>query len=101
LSNAIQYGRPDAPIVVRVGTSPTVATIAITNQVREGPIAADQLATLFEPYRRGSERTHQAGGLGLGLYIVRELVRAHGGTIEVDSTNDGTTFRVQLPCTHT
>jgi signal transduction histidine kinase/DNA-binding response OmpR family regulator len=101
LSNAIQYGRPDAPIVVRVGTSPTAATIAITNQVREGPIAADQLATLFEPYRRGSERNHQAGGLGLGLYIVRELVRAHGGTIEVDSTNDGTTFSVQLPCTRT
>jgi phosphoserine phosphatase RsbU/P len=101
LSNAIQYGRPDAPIVVELGTSPTVATIAITNQVREAPIAADQLATLFEPYRRGSERSQATGGLGLGLYIVRELVRAHGGTIEVDSTHDGTTFRVQLPRTRT
>ncbi|MEO8843459.1 MAG: ATP-binding protein [Kofleriaceae bacterium] len=97
LSNAIQYGRPDAPIVVDLSSSPAVATLAITNQVRGEPIAADQLATLFEPYRRGSDRAQQSGGLGLGLYIVRELVRAHGGTIEVDSTSDGTTFRVRLP----
>jgi phosphoserine phosphatase RsbU/P len=98
LSNAIQYGRPDAPIIIELATTPALATIAITNQVLDRPIAADQLANLFEPYRRGLERsTQQAGGLGLGLYIVRELVRAHGGTIEVDSTDAGTTFRVQLP----
>jgi signal transduction histidine kinase/DNA-binding response OmpR family regulator len=97
LSNAIQYGRPDSPIIIELATSPTVATIAITNQVREAPLAADQLATLFEPYRRGAGSAQHSGGLGLGLFIVRELVRAHGGTIEVDSTTAGTTFRVQLP----
>lgn len=99
LSNAIQYGRPDTPIIVELVASPTDATIAISNQVRDAPIDPAQLATLFEPYRRGAERTQQGGGLGLGLYIVRELVRAHGGTIEVDSTNAGTTFLVRLPFT--
>ncbi|MEO8549517.1 MAG: ATP-binding protein [Kofleriaceae bacterium] len=97
VSNALQYGRADAPIAIELADTASEVTLAITNQVRELPIAAEQLATLFEPYRRGADRAQQAGGLGLGLYIVRELVRAHGGTIEVASTPDGTTFRVRLP----
>jgi signal transduction histidine kinase len=97
LSNAVQYGLADAPIEIALATSAAETTIAVTNQVRELPIAADQLATVFEPFRRGADRAQQAGGLGLGLYIVRELVRAHGGTIEVTSTAAGTTFLVRLP----
>ena len=100
LSNAIQYGRAESPIVVELESSEAIAAIAITNQVRGAPIPADQLATLFEPYRRGAGASQHAG-LGLGLYIVRELVRAHGGTIEVDSREDGTQFRVRLPGAHT
>jgi len=48
---------------------------------------------LFEPYRRGS---HQAG-LGLGLFIVAQIVRGHGGDISVASTETETTFMVHLP----
>ena len=99
LSNAIQYGRAGAPITVDLSATPTTVTIAITNQIRDLPIAGDQLATLFEPYRRGADRAQQAGGLGLGLYIVRELVRAHGGTIEASSTSAGTTFSIRMPRT--
>ena len=41
----------------------------------------------------------KARGVGLGLYIVREIARAHGGTVEVRSTaTDGTTFEMQWPC---
>ena len=52
---------------------------------------------LFDPFKRGT--THgERQGLGLGLYIVRTLVRAHGGDIEVRSgEGEGTTFRVVLP----
>ncbi len=96
-ANAIQYGRPATPIVVELETTPTTAVICVTNQIRNAPIPSEQLATLFEPFRRGAERAQQAGGLGLGLYIVRELVRAHGGTIEAESSPAGTTFRVRLP----
>jgi len=99
LSNAIQYGRAETPITVELSATPTTVTIAITNQIRDLPIAADQLATLFEPYRRGADRAQQARGLGLGLYIVRELVRAHGGTIEASSTGEGTTFSIRMPRT--
>jgi signal transduction histidine kinase len=101
LSNAIQYGRPDAPIKVELSSAPTSVTIAITNQIRDMPIPAEDLATLFEPYRRGPDRGQQTGGLGLGLYIVRELVRAHGGTIEASSTTAGTTFSIRMPRTRT
>jgi phosphoserine phosphatase RsbU/P len=101
LANAIQYGRERTPITIDLAATPTSVTIAITNQIRDLPIAADQLATLFEPYRRGADRAHQAGGLGLGLYIVRELVRAHGGTIEATSTATGTRFSIRLPRSRT
>jgi signal transduction histidine kinase/CheY-like chemotaxis protein len=97
LANAIQYGRERTPITLELSAAETSVTIAITNQIRDLPIATDQLATLFEPYRRGADRSHQAGGLGLGLYIVRELVRAHGGAIEATSTPAGTRFSIRLP----
>ena len=57
------------------------------------------LGTIFEPKaRRSSEGDRNASGLGLGLYIAREVVSAHGGTIEAASTaKEGTTFSIKLP----
>lgn len=97
VSNAIQYGRADAPIGIALEATESEVVMTVSNQIRDAFIPADQLATLFEPYRRGADRAQQAGGLGLGLYIVRELVRAHGGTIEATSTPAGTAFVVRLP----
>jgi len=101
LSNAIQYGRPDAPIKVELAAVPSSVTLSITNQIRDMAIPSEELATLFEPYRRGPQGGQQTRGLGLGLYIVRELVRAHGGTIEATSTEAGTTFSIRMPRTRT
>ena len=79
-------------------------TITLRTQVRnyevmisvedDGPgISAENMGTLFEPYR-----TTKAGGTGLGLLIVRRIVRAHGGEIEVDSREgEGTTVSLFLP----
>ena len=54
--------------------------------------------TLFDPFRGTRHRRDHSRGLGLGLFIVKELVRAHGGTVEVRSSEpDGTTFTIRLP----
>jgi signal transduction histidine kinase len=58
------------------------------------------LATIFDPFQRGPnhERRHDAdGSLGLGLYIVREIARAHGGEVNARSDGTETVFTVQLP----
>jgi signal transduction histidine kinase len=62
-------------------------------------IPAELQPHLFEPYRRGkgAEVSHPRG-LGLGLFLVREIASAHGGTVEVRSgEREGTTFSVRLP----
>jgi sigma-B regulation protein RsbU (phosphoserine phosphatase) len=99
MSNAVHYGQVGAPIVVEVTSSELAATITVHNAIRDQPISREALATLFDPYRRGHHDGTNANGLGLGLYIVHEIVRAHGGTMEVESVASGTTFRVVLPRT--
>jgi len=97
MGNAAQYGRKDTPVTVRVTRTTSVATITVTNSIRDKPIPPELIGVLFDPYRRGrgSERHHT--GLGLGLYIAHEIVKAHHGHIEVESTEAGTSFHVMLP----
>jgi signal transduction histidine kinase len=91
VTNALRYG--EGEITVRLSRADAVAVIAVHN--RGAPIAPDKLATLFDPYKRAA-RSH--GGVGLGLYIVEQIARAHGGSVQVTSTaEDGTTFEVRLP----
>jgi signal transduction histidine kinase len=98
LANAAIYGRVGGPVVAEVSQTGAIATLAISNPIRDAPIAPDLIKTLFDPFERGRSGDHP-GGLGLGLYIVQEIVRAHGGAIAVESTTAGTTFRVTLPIT--
>jgi signal transduction histidine kinase/CheY-like chemotaxis protein len=97
MGNAVHYGLAGAPIIVGVARSEGAVTITVHNQLRGEPIPPEALARLFEPYRRGADDGQNATGLGLGLYIVHEIVRAHGGTMDVESSQAGTTFRVVLP----
>jgi signal transduction histidine kinase len=69
---------------------------------RGAGIAAEQQQKLFTPFFRGSAAAHHKGGLGLGLYITREIVRRHGGTMRVTSTlGEGATFTFELPLSPT
>jgi signal transduction histidine kinase len=98
LNNALTHGLQDAPVRVRVQGEAESVVLAIQNQGKPIPPAA--VPHLFEPMRRGdgAHRTGQAGSIGLGLYIVRQIVLAHGGTLSVDSTQErGTTFTARLP----
>lgn len=95
LSNALKYSPPDAPVVVRVEGQGETVTVAITDQ---GPgLSAEEQAGLFKRYAR-TQQSQGTAGLGLGLYITRALVEAHGGGVWVESEpGKGTTFGFSLP----
>jgi PAS domain S-box-containing protein len=94
LSNAVRFAR-GTPIHAGVEVSETSARL----EVRDGGMGirpADQ-TRIFERFERAASSRH-FGGLGLGLYITRQIVRAHGGTIRVESTpGKGSAFIVELP----
>jgi signal transduction histidine kinase len=97
LGNALRHGAPDAPVVVRVDTS-KADEIAISVHNRGTPIPAETRESLFEPLVRGAQATHGGYNLGLGLYVVRAIAAAHGGSASVESdVESGTTFTIRLP----
>lgn len=94
LSNAIKYGE-GKPIEITVSTEDRRVRLTVRDHGR-GISARDQ-TRLFQRFAR-VQATQQYGGLGLGLYIVRRLVEAHGGSVSVESTlGQGTAFTVELP----
>jgi PAS domain S-box-containing protein len=97
VGNAIQHGKADGVVHVQLRGDREGVTLTVHN---EGPpIAADLLPLIFDPFRRRTPSAAPASdGLGLGLYICREMIRAHGGEISVESSDGtGTTFTVRLP----
>jgi signal transduction histidine kinase len=97
--NAIVHASTEKVDLVVQGEA-TDVVLEVTNYGT--PIPAQMLDSIFEPLVRGSRKpTHEtSSGLGLGLFIVREIVRAHGGTVEAGSSEaEGTTFSVRLPRT--
>lgn len=97
IANAIQYSLKESEIVVEVTGDPAEVRIAVHNMGR--PIPPEALASIFEPFRRvGDSQVHGVVHLGLGLYIVQQVARAHGGTVDVRSDEgQGTHFFVTLP----
>jgi signal transduction histidine kinase len=100
VTNALNYSPPASIVQVTVREQDERVRLEVHNEGT--PIPPDVLPILFEPFRRGAEGPAASSGspqgLGLGLFIVHEIVRAHGGTIEVTSTAaGGTTFTVALP----
>lgn len=94
LGNAIQHARGSRQVTVRV--TGREDTVELTSH-NHGAIPDTLLPVLFDPFR-GGEMKRVRKGLGLGLYITRHIVEAHGGRIEVDSSEAaGTTFTVRLP----
>lgn len=95
-ANAVQHGSPNTPVLVRLdGSAPDRVEIHFENG---GVVRPDLLPTLFEPFRNTRHKRDGSQGLGLGLFITQQIVRAHGGEISVTSSEvEGTTFRIQLP----
>jgi signal transduction histidine kinase len=97
VANALAYGCPGAPVTVDVAGNDREATLSVNN--RGDPIPASFLGVIFEPFRRAvRDRDRSPHGLGLGLYIVQQIVLAHGGDVQVESNAErGTTFTMRLP----
>lgn len=96
LSNAAKYGAPEAPIRVAVIGRDADVEVAVTSHGT--PISEDESARLFTRFSRTKDaRASGVPGIGLGLYITRGLVEAHGGKIWLETTATTNTFRFTLP----
>ena len=103
--NALKYGFPSSPVWVALDGTGDDVLLTVRNTGK--PIAASLLPKLFDPLVRDDSREEseatdsgaQVAGanLGLGLYVVREIATAHGGSIEVTSNAGGTEFTLRLP----
>jgi signal transduction histidine kinase len=102
ISNALQYGAPNSEVIVTISGDANEHAIHVHNQGK--PIKKNVQQHIFDPLRRYTDENQPPQGsgknLGLGLFIVKEIVSAHHGTIGVNSgPDDGTTFTIRLPRT--
>jgi sigma-B regulation protein RsbU (phosphoserine phosphatase) len=96
VANAATHGDPQRPITVRTESDGATFRVSVHNHGQ--PIPEAVLPALFQPMVRGAG-SGASKGVGLGLYIVREIARAHGGRVDVRSSEaEGTTFALELPC---
>jgi len=94
--NAVDYAAPGTPVLIHAYDAGEAVVVEITNQ--GVCIAPDMLPLIFDAFRRTKGSTK--GGkehLGLGLYIAREIVNSHGGSLSVRSSDRTTTFTARLP----
>jgi signal transduction histidine kinase len=102
LGNAATHGDPTRPIVVRVARvkgDNGEGQVSLSVRNYGPPIDPGFLPLLFDPFRRQRKPEGRSAGLGLGLYISERIVRAHGGTIRVESSEKkGTLFETVVPC---
>jgi signal transduction histidine kinase len=97
IGNAMSYGDPRTPVRVLADGDDSDVSLRVKN---DGPqISPELIPVFFEPFQRGPRGT-SPHHLGLGLYIVKQIVLAHRGTVDVDSSAEsGTTFKMSLPRT--
>lgn len=96
IANAVTHGAPGVPIDVRAYITGDRFSLSVANGGVPIPPAAS--AQLFQPFFRGAVRRSQQG-LGLGLFIVSEIAKAHGGSMEVASSEEETRFTFSMPLT--
>jgi PAS domain S-box-containing protein len=95
--NALEHSKPGTPIRISLdGSAPDTFQLTVSNQ--GPPVPANLRDAIFEPFRGSkSRRSGAPRGLGLGLFITKQIVLAHGGTISFETGDTGTTFTVKLP----
>jgi signal transduction histidine kinase len=102
LNNAVQHGAKDTPVILEAHDAPDAITLRVRNQGT--PIPADVLQVIFNPLVQvpsaaRAEGARPSTSLGLGLFIARNIVVGHGGTLGVESSTQGTVFTARFPRT--
>ncbi len=100
VSNAVQHGASNSAVTITAKSSSDGVEVSVHNEGT--PIPSDKIPKLFDSFYQldNREADTDSTSLGLGLYICKEIIAAHGGTIDVRSSADeGTTFIVRLPST--
>lgn len=92
--NAVQHGTGVSPVLVHLTGDDRSVTVEVRN---EGVIPNELLPRIFEPFNSRRQHEKRSEGLGLGLFITKAIARAHGGELEVDSSDGMTAFRLVLP----
>lgn len=99
LKNAIAYSYTETPIIIEATTTENSVLVTITNSGKTIP--KQKLDSIFEKfYRLDDARYSYTGGAGLGLAIAKEIILLHGGSITAISSDQTTTFNVELPLRH-
>lgn len=99
VDNACKYSVPGAAVTVSINSQDDWVAIRTSNS--GSFIRPSERSHIFERFYRGSETRHWTPGSGLGLYVARKIVQAHGGSLDLEAaatTNQNTVFRLALPC---
>lgn len=96
IGNAIEHGVPESDVHVLIdGTQPLEVAVEVRN---EGEVDPELMPMMFYPFRAARQKRDRSRGIGLGLYVTRQIAVAHGGDVTVtSSTAEGTCVRMRLP----
>ena len=98
IGNAVQHGAPDGPVTLRVRGGEDEVSVTVHNV---GIMPGEERRHIFDPFKRLAPEVtagHDRRSMGLGLYIAEQIVIAHGGSIDVETSADaGTTFSIRVP----
>jgi len=99
VDNALKYSEPGTPVIVSVESESAASTVTVADRGRG--MSAEEISSIFEPfYRSPQARLRGGSGAGLGLSVAERIVRASGGSIQVESVPDlGSRFTIRLPKT--
>lgn len=95
ITNAVAFSPQDAQVQVSVEAGPETAAVVVRDQGQG--VRPEEREEIFDPLVRGSAGTSVRGGKGLGLFIARRVVEAHGGRISLDPSSEGAAFRLEVP----
>jgi signal transduction histidine kinase len=95
IRNSFSYSPPGSPVKVRVESDHRVARVEVKDR---GPgVPPDERQLMFDPFERGRVGRSARSGSGLGLFIARRVLEAHGGSISLRPTRSGSAFLLELP----